>query len=102
MARNLDVRLEKMGAASWGLHVRNTGGSPIPELKVELEGAPIDRHPAFVENQPDGGHVQDFPPGGALGYLLVARDEADRPPYSLRIVHTDQDGVAREYSATIG
>lgn len=102
MARNLDVRLEKMGSSSWGLHVRNAGGSEIPELKVELEGEPIHRHPAFIENQPDGGHVVDLPPGGSLGYLLVAREEAHRPPYSLRIVHTDPDGVAREYSATIG
>lgn len=102
MARNLDVRLEKMGAASWGLHVRNSGGAPIPEMRVELQGEPIDRHPAFVENQPDRGHVHDLPAGGSLGFLLVAREEAHRPPYSLRIVHTDQDGVSREYSATIG
>ena len=102
MARTLDVRLEKMGGASWGLHVRNSGGSPIPELTVELEGEPIDRHPAFIENQPDGAHVRDLPAGGAVGYLLVARDEAHQPPYSLRIVHTDPEGVSREYSATIG
>lgn len=102
MARNLDVRLEKMGAASWGLHVRNTGGSPIPELRVELEGDLIDGHPAFVENQPDRGEVEDLPAGASLGYLLMAREEGHRPPYSLRIVHTGQDGVAREYSATIG
>lgn len=102
MAGNLDVRLEKMGSASWGLHVRNSGGSPIRELTVELEGEPIDRHPAFVDNQPDRSHVQDFPAGGALGFLLVARKEGDRPPYALRIVHTDEDGVSRQYSATIG
>lgn len=102
MARTLDVRLEKMGAESWGLHVRNSGGAPIPELRVELEGGLIDEHPAFVDNQPDRGHVQDLAAGGSLGYLLVAREESQRPPYSLRIVHTDPEGVSREYSATIG
>lgn len=102
MARNFEVRVEKMGATSWGLHVRNTGGSEIPELTVEVDGEPVDQHPAFVQNQPDRARVEEFEPGAALGYLLVAREESQEPPWDLRIVHTDADGVDHEYSATVG
>lgn len=102
MARNFEVRVEQMGGSSWGLHVRNTGGDPIPELRVEVDGAPVDEHPAFVQNQPDEAEIRDFQPGDALGYLLVALEESQEPPWDLRIVHVDAEGVSHEYSATVG
>lgn len=102
MPRNFEVNVEKMSATSWGLHVRNTGSDPIPELTVEVDGTLVDEHPAFVQNQPDRGRVEDLEPGDALGYLLVARREEHEPPWDLRIVHTDVDGISHEYSATVG
>ena len=102
MAGTFDVRLEQLAATSWALHVTNGSGSEVPEVTVELDGAPIDEHPAFAANQPDRATVRDLDAGAALGYLLVASDESHRPPYKLRIVHTDGDGVTHEQSSTIG
>lgn len=102
MPRNFEVRVEKMSPTSWGLHLRNTGGAPIPEVTVEVDGEPVDEHPAFVQNQPDEARLEDFEPGGAVGYLLVAREERHEPPWDLRVVYTDADGVSHEYSATVG
>lgn len=102
MAGTFDVRLEKLAEASWALHVTNGSGSSLPEVRVELDGALVDEHPAFVHNQPDRGRVEDLGPGRELGFLLVAREEGQGPPYQLRIVHTDRDGVTHEYSSRIG
>lgn len=102
MPANFDVRLEKMASTSWGLHIRNSGAEEIPELRVELDGAPVHDHPAFVENQPDTGLVEGLAGGAEVGYLLVVEDESHQPPWELRIVHTDADGVDHEYSSTIG
>lgn len=102
MAGTFDVRLENLAATSWALHVRNNSGSEVPEVRVELDGAPIDEHPAFVANQPDAGVVEELAPGKSLGYLLVAREDVHEPPYQLRIVHSDAHGVTHEYSSKIG
>lgn len=102
MAGTFDVRLEKLAATSWALHVTNGSGSEVPSVRVELDGAPVDEHPAFVPNQPDRGTVEGLGAGKSLGYLLVAADEAERPPWQLRIVHTDADDVTHEHSSTIG
>lgn len=102
MAGALDVHFEKLAATSYALHVSNNSGAAIPEVRVELDGALVDEHPAFVHNQPDRGRVEDLEPGKSLGYLLVAREESHGPPYQLRIVHTDGAGVTHEYSSRIG
>lgn len=102
MAGTFDVRLEKLASTSWALHVANSSGAAVPEVRVELDGAPVDEHPAFVRNQPDRAVVRDLDSGRSLGYLLVAREQGQAPPYQLRIVHTDVDGVTHEYSSRIG
>lgn len=102
MAGTFDVHLEKLAATSYALHLSNNSGERIPEARVELDGAPVDQHPAFVHNQPDRGLVEDLGPGKSVGYLLVAREEGQGPPYQLRVVHTDEDGVTHEYSSKIG
>lgn len=102
MAGTFDVRLEQLAAKSWALHVANGSGASVPRVRVELDGAPVDEHPAFVHNQPDRAVVEDLGPGRSLGFLLVAREEGQGPPYQLRIVHTDDDGVTHEYSSRIG
>lgn len=102
MPGSFDIRLEQMAPSSWGLHIRNSGATDIPELDVELDGIPVHEHPAFVQNQPDRGHVEGLPGEAEVAYLLMSRDDASRPPYRLRIVHTDADGVTHEYSSRIG
>lgn len=102
MPANFDVRLEKMAPSSWGLHIRNNGAGSIPELRVELDGTLVHEHPAFLENQPDRGVVEELAGGKEVAYLLMTHDESLQPPYELRIVHTDRDGVSHEYSSTIG
>lgn len=102
MAANFDVRLEKMAPSSWGLHIRNSGTGEIPEMRVEVNGTVVHEHPAFVSNQPDRGVVEGLGGGDEVGYLLMSHQESLQPPYELRIVHTDEDGVTHEYSSTIG
>lgn len=102
MPSNFDVRLEKMAPTSWGLHVRNSGAGQVPEMRVELDGTLVHDHPAYVQNQPDGGVVEGLAAGDEVGYLLMSHEESLQPPYQLRIVHTDEHGVTHEYSSRIG
>lgn len=102
MPANFDVRLEQMASTSWGLHIRNNGAGEISEMRVELDGTVVHEHPAYVENQLEQGVVEGLSGGDEVGYLLMTREASVQPPYQLRIVHTDEDGITHEYSSTIG
>lgn len=102
MPANFDVRLEAMAPTSWGLHIRNKGAGDIADMRVELNGTLVHEHPAYVDNQLHLGLVDDLAGGDEVEYLLMTREASLQPPYQLRIVHTDADGVTHEYSSTIG